>query len=59
MLKSRMKVAKLYDGAIELIVNKNFSVQVTITNALFAMTIEKPINFNRRRFESPKNSSYF
>lgn len=58
MLKSRMEVAKLCDRATELIVNRDFSDQVTITNALFAMTIEQPINFNRSGFESLKNSGY-
>lgn len=58
MLESRMEVAKLCDRATELIVNRDFSDQVTITNALFAMIIEQPINFNRSGFESLKNSGY-
>jgi hypothetical protein len=47
MLKSRMEVAKLCYRATELIVNRDFGDQVTITHALLAMTIEQPINFNR------------
>jgi hypothetical protein len=58
MLKSRVEVAQLCQKAAELIVNRDFSEQTIITNAVFAMTIEQHINFNRSGFESLKNSGY-
>jgi hypothetical protein len=58
MLKSRVEVAQLCQRATELIVNRDFSDQATITNAILAMTIEQHINFNRSGFESLKNSGY-
>ena len=58
MLESRIENAKLCDKATELIVNRDFSDQATITNAVFVMIIEQPLNFNRSGFESLKNSGY-
>jgi len=58
MYETRIENAKLCDKATEMIVNRDFSDQATITNAVFVMIIEQPINFNRSGFESLKNSGY-
>jgi hypothetical protein len=60
MLKTRTEQSALCANATILIANRDFSEnsQSIITNAVFAMIIETPINFNRSGFESLKNSGY-
>jgi len=45
-------------NATELISNKNWNDQKTITSAVFVMVIEQPLNYKRSGFESLKNSGY-
>ena len=60
MLKTRTEQSALCANATNLIANRDFSEnsQSIITNAVFAMIIEQPINFNKSGFESLKNSGY-
>ncbi|WP_258105835.1 hypothetical protein [Marinoscillum sp. MHG1-6] len=60
MLMGRTSQSALCAKATTLIGNREFNheAQKTITNALFAMIIEQPINFNRSGFESLKNSGH-
>jgi hypothetical protein len=60
MLKTRAEQSVLCANATNLIANRDFRTnsQEIITNAVFAMIIEQPINFNRSGFESLTNSGY-
>ena len=60
MLKTRTEQSVLCAKATESISKRDFSAnnQSIITNAVLAMIIEQPINFNRSGFESLKNSGY-
>ncbi|MFD2725700.1 hypothetical protein [Hyunsoonleella rubra] len=58
MIETRTQQSKLCAQATELISKKDWSDQQKITNAVFAMIIEQPLNFNRSGFESLKNSGY-
>ena len=60
MFKTRTEQSALCANATNLISNRDFSEnsQTIITNAVFAMIIEQPINFNKSGFESLKNSGY-
>jgi len=58
MIETRTQQSLLCAQATELISKKDWSNQLKITNALFAMIIEQPLNFNRSGFESLKNSGY-
>ena len=58
MIETRTQQSLLCAEATELISKKKWSDQRKITNAIFAMIIEQPLNFNRSGFESLKNSGY-
>ncbi|MFX0556507.1 hypothetical protein ACOCEA_06895 [Maribacter sp. CXY002] len=58
MIKTRTEQSLLCSQATELISNNDWSDQKKITNAVFTMIIEQPLNFNRSGFESLKNSGY-
>jgi hypothetical protein len=60
MLITRTEQSALCANATESISKRDFSAknQSIITNAVLAMIIEQPINFNRSGFESLKNSGY-
>lgn len=58
MIETRTQQSLLCAQATELISKKDWSDQRKITNAVFAMIIEQPLNFNRSGFESLKNSGY-
>ena len=60
MTSDRTFQSALCAEATNLISKQNFDegAQRVITNALFAIIIEQPINFNRSGFESLKNSGY-
>lgn len=58
MIEARTQQSLLCAEATELISKKDWSDQRKITNAVFAMIIEQPLNFNRSGFESLKNSGY-
>ena len=58
MLKTRTEQSLLCSNATELIANRDWSDQETITKAVFVMIIEQPLNYNRSGFESLKNSGY-
>ena len=58
MMETRSQQSLLCAQATELISKKDWSDQRKITNAIFAMIIEQPLNFNRSGFESLKNSGY-
>ena len=58
MIATRTQQSLLCEQATELISKKDWSDQRKITNAVFAMIIEQPLNFNRSGFESLKNSGY-
>lgn len=60
MLKNRTEQSVICAEATDAIASRDFNTktQTTITNAVFAMIIEQPINFNRSGFESLKNSGY-
>jgi len=58
MIQTRTQQSLLCAQATELISKKDWSDQRKITNAIFAMIIEQPLNFNRSGFESLKNSGY-
>lgn len=58
MIEKRTQQSLLCAEATELISKKDWSDQQKITNAVFAMIIEQPLNFNRSGFESLKNSGY-
>ncbi|MEP3836644.1 MAG: hypothetical protein ABJM36_03300 [Algibacter sp.] len=58
MIQTRTQQSLLCAQATELISKKDWSDQRKITNAVFAMIIEQPLNFNRSGFESLKNSGY-
>lgn len=58
MIETRTQQSILCAQATELISKKDWSDQRKITNAVFAMIIEQPLNFNRSGFESLKNSGY-
>ncbi|MCK8482290.1 hypothetical protein [Psychroserpens algicola] len=58
MMETRSQQSLLCAQATELISKKDWSDQRKITNAVFAMIIEQPLNFNRSGFESLKNSGY-
>ncbi len=58
MIETRTQQSLLCAEATELISKKDWSDQRKITNAVFAMIIEQPLNFNRSGFESLKNSGY-
>ncbi len=58
MLRTRTEQSLLCADAAELIANKDWSDQRTITKAVFVMIIEQPLNYNRSGFESLKNSGY-
>ena len=58
MIKTRTEQSLLCANATELISNKNWNDQKTITSAVFVMIIEQPLNYNRSGFESLKSSGY-
>ena len=58
MLETRTEQSLLCAKATELIANRDWSDQETITKAVFVMIIEQPLNYNRSGFESLKNSGY-
>ena len=58
MIETRTQQSLLCAEATELISNKDWSDQRKITNAVFTMIIEQPLNFNHSGFESLKNSGY-
>ncbi len=58
MIETRTQQSSLCAEATELISKKDWSDQRKITNAVFAMIIEQPLNFNRSGFESLKNAGY-
>lgn len=58
MIATRTQQSQLCADATQLISKKDWSDQQKITNAVFAMIIEQPLNFNRSGFESLKNSGY-
>ncbi|WP_298346961.1 hypothetical protein [uncultured Algibacter sp.] len=58
MIETRTQQSLLCAEATELISKKDWNDQRKITNAVFAMIIEQPLNFNRSGFESLKNSGY-
>ncbi|PWH82678.1 hypothetical protein DIS18_10605 [Algibacter marinivivus] len=58
MIKTRTEQSQLCANATELISNKKWNDQKTITSAVFVMIIEQPLNYNRSGFESLKNSGY-
>ncbi|MEP2024470.1 MAG: hypothetical protein ABJH98_13760 [Reichenbachiella sp.] len=60
MLESRKDHSDLCADATEMIANRDFTseAQSTITNAVFVMIIEQPLNYNRSGFESLKSSGY-
>jgi hypothetical protein len=58
MIKNRTEQSMLCTNATELISSKNWNDQKTITNAVFVMIIEQPLNYNRSGFESLKSSGY-
>ena len=58
MIQIRTQQSLLCAEVTELISKKDWSDQQKIANAIFAMIIEQPLNFNRSGFESLKNSGY-
>ena len=60
LLKNRTEQSVICAEATDAIAKRDFNpkTQRTITNAVFAMMIEQPVNFNRSGFESLKNSGY-
>jgi len=58
MINERTEQSLLCAEATELISKKDWTDQQKITNAVFTMIIEQPLNFNRSGFESLKNSGY-
>ena len=60
MLTARTEQSALCANATELISKRNFSSnsQAIITEAMFTMMVEQPLNYNRSGFESLKNSGY-
>ncbi len=58
MSEARKEQSLLCANATELIANRDWRDQETITKAVWVMIIEQPLNYNRSGFESLKNSGY-
>jgi len=58
MSEARKEQSLLCANATELITNRDWSDQETITKAVWVMIIEQPLNYNRSGFESLKSSGY-